>query len=346
MSEKLITEVTDLVKRLAAHQAALGLRNKQFAARYKDWLKSESTWIRLIQGKWVGVLNHDRIAASLRDLAARLESARGFDDESFLRELPFVTLLNAQWERLLGSKGDRRGLVVLAPEGCGKSWWASSVTKRDSTEEVSLNATAFYLRIRSTWKDKKLHLLQGMAVVLGAPMQKTPSLQHHSLVDHMRALGDVTVILDEAHNGGVELFKLLKDLIDETPARFVYLAFPTQYDEVRSKNTGAIAEARQFLRRCLRPVFDDYRNGISAEDVSAYLRARGLTDAGMAAFAASMAPRLAVNYNLSTLADAADEAQAEAEEDDRKPTLENVRQAVEQLISTASERRNGVKKTN
>lgn len=335
--KKLEQEINDLVTRLAEHQDALGLKNKEFAARYHQWLASSTTWMRLRQNKWQDILNHERIAEKLRDLTSRLDTARGFDAEAFIGELPFVTLMNAEYERLLGSRGDRRGIVALAPEGVGKSWWASGVNM-DNGEE-NRRATAFYLRIRSTWKDKPLHLLRALGLVLGAGQEKSPAAQQESLVHHMRALGPVVVVLDEAHNGGVALFKILKDLIDETPARFVYLAFPTQYDEVRSRNGGAIAEARQFLRRCLKPIFDDYRAGIGARDVSSYLRARGFKDAGLEKFAEAYVPRLAVNYNLSTLADAVDEAEAEADDSRRTPSLADVGRALDSLMSTAAERR-------
>ena len=337
-SNGLAAEIKLLTDRLISHQEALGLGNREFAARYQQWLSSESTWLRLRNGNWQDKLNVEKTHRKLRDLVERLESARGFDPQAFLDQLPFVRMMNAQLERLLGSRGDRRGLVALAPEGVGKSWWSSSITTiRDGTQNKT---TYFYVRLRSTWRDKPLHILRALALKLGAPLEKSPAVQQEALVDHMRSLGQMVVILDEAHNGGVALFKIVKDLIDETAWRFVYLAFPTQYDEVRSRNTGATAEARQFLRRCLRPIFDDYRTGITDGDVVAYLKGRGFkAGSEINQFAEHIAPRLANNYNQSTLADAVDDALAEADDLDRAATVADVRRAVESLTSSAAERR-------
>jgi hypothetical protein len=77
----------------------------------------------------------------------------------------------------------------------------------------------------------------------------------------------MTMFIDEAHEGGTTLMKIVKTLIDETPARFVQLAYPTEYDRVKTATAGALDEAKQLLGRTMKPVYDDYRNGLREEDV-------------------------------------------------------------------------------
>jgi hypothetical protein len=126
--------------------------------------------------------------------------------------------------------------------------------------------------------------------------------------------------------------KLLKDLIDETRVRFVYLAFPTEFDIVSGNSVGAIGEARQFLRRCIRPVFDTYRGGIGTADVLAFMSGSGFENNGeLKAFAAEVAPVLAGKHNLADLSDALNNARAEAEDSDARLTLALVKTAIEQI---------------
>ena len=76
-------QIKELVRRLAEHQAALGLSNSAFAGRYRQWLNSESSWLRLRSGNWDETLNADRWSRKLADLIQRLESGRSFDADSF-----------------------------------------------------------------------------------------------------------------------------------------------------------------------------------------------------------------------------------------------------------------------
>lgn len=333
--QQLNQQIKNLVARLEAHQQAVGQSNKEFASSYKEWLTSETSWTRLRNGNWDEKLNAQRWLKKLSALVQRVESGQSFNLDSFIQNLPFPTEFARHLKTLKDSQGDRRAMVVLAPEGVGKSWTAIHLCNRRNGETTPY----FYLRLRATWREKPLSIMQAMALLIGAPVERTPAGQQEQLINYMRTQGQKVLFLDEAHNGGVVLFKVLKDLIDETSWRFVYLAFPTQYDEVRSKNTGAIAEARQFLRRCVRPIFDDYRSGIGADDVEAYLKASGFKGP-VKEFAARQAPLLRAHYNLATLVDAIELAEGRTDEKaGRRATLEDVELAINTLTSTAAERR-------
>lgn len=326
-------QINALVKRFAAHQNLIGLKDGTFARRFQDYVGSEKTWMLLKAGKWEGHVNADRMLVNLKKFGDRLDGAASFDADSFNKTQPFVKGMDAEFDRLMGAPRDRRCMIALAPEGVGKSWWASAKLE----DKASLR---FYLRLNHTWREKTFHIAKAMSVKVGAPLMKSPAAQMEALIEMMRSLGEAVFILDEGHNGGVAVFKLLKDLIDETSWRFVYMAFPTEFDLVRSSSVGAMAEARQLFRRSVKPIFDTYRGGIGANDVASFLVTKGFPNKSeLKDFSAGIAPLLATNQNLSTLADAFDDAREKATDLSKPVTLEGVRTAVKALCSTAIERR-------
>lgn len=326
-------EIQALVVRFATFQDALKLTNRAFAARYRKWLGSEKTWKLLRDNQWQGHVRGERILPKLREFAHFIDASASYAPDEFHGKLPFVQSANVEFERLLGAGKDRRCLTILAPEGVGKSWWASNIVSEDPQRRI-------YLRLSHTWREKSFHIARGISQRLGAAEEKTPAGQMDVLIRRLRERQESVIFLDEGHNGGVAVMRLIKDLIDETPARFVYMAFPTEFDMVRTSSRGAVAEARQFLRRCVRPIFDDYRGGIGARDVFAFLVASGLARNGeLKTLAQDLAPILRHNYNLSTLSDAVDDARDRAEDLEEPLSLGMVRDAVLALCSTAQDRR-------
>lgn len=330
VTNEIVQQINALAARFKIHQGRLGLKDGPFARRYVEFLGSEKTWLKLRDGTWPGHVNADRILEKLKALDARLDGAASFDRSAFIVHMPFAARLSAEFDRLLGSTRDRRCLICLAPEGVGKSWWmAWKLAEKMATPR-------FYMRVRHTSREKSFHLLRAMSDKVGAPLAKNPADQMANLIDTLKSLGESVFFIDEGHNGGVVLFKLLKDLIDETPTRFVYAAFPTEFDAVRSSSGGGVAEARQLFRRSLKPIFDDWRDGTLPGDVEAFLLGSGFArNKETKAVAAQLAPLLARNQNISTLADALDEARSQEREIDCDLLVE----AVHTLCTTAVERR-------
>lgn len=325
MNDEMRKEIGALAARFSELQRTLGLKNGAFAARYRKYVGSEKAWNAVKDNRWDGYLNPEKLVAKLREFARFIDAAQSYDADEFVQGLPFVRNMNARFEALLGADKDRRCLLCLSPQGVGKSWWASSIVKDDPARRT-------YVRVPFTWREKPMHLTRGLASALNLPEKKNPAAQEAELIEGLRKREDHVVVIDEAHNGGVALMKLLKDLIDETRARFVYLAFPTEFDIVSGSGVGAIGEARQFLRRCLRPVFDTYRSGIGAADVVDFMAGSGVEKNGeLRAFAAEVAPVLAGKHNLADLSDALANARAEAEDADARLTLALVKSAIEQI---------------
>ena len=331
MSQETASQINQLVLRFAALQRSLGLSDGAFGARYRKFLNSVTSWQRLKQNKWQGILNEENCLRRLLEFAKHIEASAAFDAEEYIGTLPFIAELNAHFERLQGSTRDRRCLACLAPEGMGKSWWISSMVAAEPGKRV-------HVQISDMWRNKPLHLLCGIADKLSVPREKNPAHMMAALISALCALPEMVVFLDEGHNGGAALFPILKELIDKTPGRWGYFAFPTQFDLVRGSSGGALAESRQFLRRCIKPVFDDWRFGVTPEDVAAFLAARGFRRSGeLDKVADQLAPVLASNFNFTTLADALDEAAMDA--DGGQPSLAQVVEQVGALCSTARDRR-------
>ncbi len=331
-------EINELTKRFVAHQRALGLSDARFAGRYERFLGSHKTWLKLKCGDWAGHVNESRILDKLKKFAEQIDGARTFDSEQFYRTLPYVQQMNAQLERLLASPLDIRGLVALGPQGLGKSWWASDVMAQNAKEEQS--AKYFYLRLLASHRERSYQIARAIMEKLGGTCPPNPGDIMPALIAHAKALGEFVIIFDEAHNGGIALFKVLKDLIDETAMRFVYLGFPTEFDVIVGSNRSAIGESRQTLRRCLQPICDEFRDGVMVADVEAYLAGQGFPRNGeLRKVAAEIQPLITVRYNLTTLATAVREARKQAEDQDVKLTLGMVNSALQAQCATAASRR-------
>ena len=328
------TTIAELVKRFVGHQKALGLSDARFAARYERYLGSHKTWIKLKDGTWAGHVNEQRILVKLQSFAAQLDGARSYDADDFLSNLPYVRHMNAQFERLLASPLDIRGLISLAPQGVGKSWWASKVMEDERESKF------FYLRLLHSYREKGYQIACAILEKLSGQRPKNPADVMPTLIAHAKALGEFVLILDEAHNGGIALFKVLKDLIDETAVRFVYLGFPTEFDVITGTNKSAIGESRQTLRRCLQPICDEFRDGVMVGDVESFLAGQGFKrDGELRKVAREMQPYIAARYNLTTLASAVRDARKESEDAEVPITLGMITSAIQSLCATANARR-------
>jgi hypothetical protein len=320
--------IKQLAERFEQLRNALRLSNKRFALRFKRYLKSEKQWVALRDDKWEGYLNPERALHSLEGMAASLDG--GAPVETFFDILPFAQRMDAELERLLGTTTDRLCLVVLAATGAGKSVWG----RRRASDDPE---TSTYTRARPTWRENQFAILQGLSRDLGCPLEKSPRAQMDKLIDSLRGGQRRNIIIDEAHDGGVALLKVIKALIDETGSRFVYMAYPTEFDRVRSVSEGAVAEARQLLGRAQKPIFDDYRHGVQADDVEVFLAAAAGIQKDAKAVAEEMLPLVRGNGNLRVLADAIEEARDEA--DDKPITARMVHEALCCLCKARPEER-------
>lgn len=308
-------EIQKLATRFAALQKTLGLGDRAFFGRYKE-LGSEKSWSLIKEGNWRGAIKQGEVLKRLHAMRNRVDASSAFDANEYV-ELPSVKTFNQEFNRLLQAQKDRRGLIILASEGVGKTWWASRIVEEDP-------ARRFYVHLNATWKDKSMHLLRGIAERIGASIEANPASQQRAVIQKLNELKDPVLLIDEGHNGGITIWRILKDIISTTEARVVLMAFPTQFDQVRMSSTSAVAEARQFLRRCQRPIVEDYRYGAKVPDVVEFLVKAGGFSRGVdvTSLADQIAPMVSRNGNISLLSDALEEARAEADHRGETLTLE------------------------
>jgi hypothetical protein len=239
----------------------------------------------------------------------------GTPDAVFFRDLPFAQELIARVGALERSTTDRRILVALAPNGCGKT----SVARWSVAQSRSTRA---YCRLRPSWRNKSIHIANGLVRALGADDDALNAPEAEARLIAMLTGTPRTVFLDQAHEGGPALMHLLRALVDETPSRFVYLGYDTAFRRVASATTDSLIEAQAFLGRCLKPIFDVYKAGTAGRDVALYLqRAADLSVSASGSVAARVTPVLQRSTNLRLLDDAIQAARAADEDDEAKPDV-------------------------
>lgn len=305
-----LAEARAAVARLRQVQEILKLSDGQFVKRFIDakgglLLGSDRTWTRMRTDKWDDN-KPTKWLGRLKEACTRLDGGTPVRDPL---SLPFYEAMMAELDRLEAQMNDRRALVALAPTGTGKTVFARRAVELNRTKRV-------YVRAKPSWRESGPNICVGLYEGLtGESLQYVGYEEALKKVGKFLAAAPKTVIVDEAHEGGIELMKVLRHLIDETAARFVYLAYPTEYSRVVNANKGALAEARQFIGRSLKPIFTEYQDGTKPEDVAVILEHAGLSAMEAQVVAQEITPQLLVREGLRTLDDALEVALLNAEED-------------------------------
>lgn len=309
--EKWTTTQTDearaVVARLLDIQRARKLSDRQLVDEYPE-LGSQKTWRqRLVLANGEG-LNPERTLAKLRRIAVVLDG--GTPDAVFYGGLPFAKEVLARLTLLERTTTDRRILVVLAPNGTGKTTTARWAVSQSRT-------TRAYCRLRPGWRNKGVHIANGIARALGSDDACSSAADAEQRLITLLSGQPRTVFLDQAHEGGPALMHLVRALVDETPSRFVYLGYDTAFRRVQTANTDALIEAQAFLGRCQKPIFDAYKLGTQARDVSAFLQIGcGLIPAAADGIASRIVTLLQRHTNLRLLEDAVVRARAMSADDE------------------------------
>lgn len=321
-----MTEINPKLKKLVARvqglQEALGLSDAAFVARFQRHLGSTDTWRRRLLAGRFDELDRDKWARRLTAMVAEIDG--GSRVEEFLPEMPVARKLSAYYHRLQGQTTDRRCVVMLGVTGVGKTTSARAICAENPR-------TTAFVRANETWKDSKMQFAAGLARAIGLEVRSGSAAgTFQAVLENLKA-HPITIFIDESHEGGVLLFKLVKTLIDETQARFVLLSYPTKWRRLINASDDAHAEAQQLFGRTLKPVLDDYAAGTEVGDLEVFLReAAGLNGEARAA-AVQILPDVRKHGNLRLVADALDLCRANAEKQDREIDAAMVIAAVEAL---------------
>lgn len=309
-TEQQLAEATPIVERLKEIQAREHLSDRALVDLYPD-LTSARTWGRWKAGEW-GASNPERALMRLRRIVALLDGGTPVDERY---ALPFYRELRRKVDGIECTTTDRRILVVLAPNGVGKTTGARWL-------EDQARAKRKYCRMWPAWRNKELHIICGILRALGEESSFGAAADAERKLVSVLASLPITLFLDQAHEGGPALMHLLRMLVDETPSRFVYIGYDTAFRRVQAATTDSMIEARAFLGRCVKPIWDDYKHGIRQEDVATYLRDTGaIGGASAASVAGRITSVLQRTANLRLLADAVITAREQSDSDEVPPEI-------------------------
>lgn len=324
-----INAIEGLVDRLIRHQAAIGQNDTAFAKQYEEYLGSDRTWRHRIVAwrqadeagrKAIKEFDVQKWARKMQALVFKLDGQK-VSLERFFWEMPFTSMVVRLVNLLEQQTTDRRNLYILATTGVGKSLVAHSLVAQKKTERA-------YCRMHADCRNRERNILLRMTRAVGIFDVEKPGRLFPVLAEKLK-VNPVTLFIDEAHEGGTALMKIVKTLIDETPSRFVKLAYPTEYDRVLTATAGAMDEAKQLLGRTMKPIYDAYRDGLGHEDVIAFLKGSGLTEEGARDITPKILGMVRANGNLRVLEDAVADSLMVSQTHGMPMDAAMVRQAVE-----------------
>lgn len=309
------TEQVELLKSLIAQVRAYQGRepDSKFCKRWTEYVGTIDLWSRrLVAGDFAQVDIAGRIE-KLSEFLALLEGGSVIDE--IYEDLPFYQGFQKGLDFVESKTNDRRILAVLAATGCGKTYACIGAVRKKNARRKRVLIT-----VPDACRENKNSILGIICKALGcAPAAQGAIAAYHTVVENL-SREPKTLIFDEAHQGGVMLMRIIKDLVNRTrDSSFVYCALRTEFDRVRLSSSGAIVEAKQFLRRCQRPVQSAYADGLIAShgrdrDVQIYLEhATGDTKANCKKAETAILHALRSEGNLSTLSDVIEELQEKHE---------------------------------
>jgi hypothetical protein len=312
MDDKL-KEFDRLISRIERHQTDTGLSNGRFAARYAKFIGSEKTWAdRLKPRDFKSIATKiDKWLQKCRQFADELDGVNR--DGEIHAGYPIVRQAIYLYDSLNQRRDDRRCGWLLGIQGTGKTLALRYVQRENP-------AACVFLSANETWKDSRMCIARAIAAGIGSPVSASASETFHKAVARLKE-EPTTLLVDEAHEGGVLLMKLVKTIINETPSRVILAQYPTTWHRLNNGANDAYAEAQQLLRRTQRPVKTNWMAGLQAEDVKAFFKAHEME--GFNGIIEESLATIQQHGNYSLLADAHARASLLADDagDDITPRL-------------------------
>lgn len=257
-----LIELDQLVARIDRHRKTLGLSNAKFATRFQRHLKSADSWERtLLARDWTRI--GGRIEEWLKRCRFFVSEIDGGSSEETYLPIPIVRYIEGMFDRLQGATNDRRVVVVIGKTGAGKTYGMRAVHRANVTESAFVEADR-------SWR-KPLQMYIALARAVGAPEDTLSAGNTLALlITHLKG-APTTLFIDEAHEGGIDLFKTIKTLVNKTPAKFVIGTYPTAWSRLVNANVDAMREAQQLLGRTIKPIAMEWAEGVREKDVTAYI---------------------------------------------------------------------------
>ena len=313
-----------LIERIERHQQALKLNDSRFVARYQRHLGSTKTWRdRLIARNWAEIgATLTKWEQKLRIFVAELDGQVALVD--YQDKLPIALYGQQLYDVLQDQKNDRRVGWLIGPTGVGKSWTMARIKSDNPRDSV-------YLHLNRGAKDSMMVLSKQLARAVSASIGTSGADTFANVVEALIA-NPLTLIVDDVHEGGVLMLKLVKHLVDDTRVKLILGTYPTGWNALVNGSTDAMAECQQLLGRSVKPVNKTWVKGVTPLDVTYYLKA--FVDGSPAdckILADRITPILTRNGNFRALADAVELARINADEDGETLTCEMIGEALDSI---------------
>lgn len=323
-----LEELKRLVERVQKYQGTLKLSDKRFCARFQRFVGSSRTWRQRLCGEDIGDLDVDRWLKNLRTFVAGIEGA-GSELTDCIEELPIYDYGVTTYERLQGQTTDRRVAWLIGPTGVGKSWTMRSLADAEPVDTR-------YIHVNRGAKDSMMMIARQLAFYVGAGEAVSAAGTYSNVIDVLQA-SPMTLMIDDVHEGGVLMLKLLKHMIDESRVKLLLGTYPTAWAKLVGGSTDAHSEAQQLLGRSLKPINKTWLKGVTAGDVEVYLKATVGGNGECAHIAKSITPTIRKHGNLRVLDGALELARMNAEETGELLEPAMVQAAVHELCPDGKE---------
>ncbi|MDF3129260.1 AAA family ATPase [Kiritimatiellaeota bacterium B1221] len=305
------SRVNRLIERLELFQSSNNLSDVKFVSRFQKFLGSTKTWRqRLCARKWeeLAGAEGDGLGKWEQRLGALVAELDGSTDMTqYLDKLPISQYAAVMYERLQGQGSDRRCMMLVGNYGVGKTWAMRSIRRNNIGETVLIEADI-------SWRRSWSPIARALAEKLGAAQGNSAAATFQNVIDYLK-LNPQTLLVDEGHEGGVFILKMLKTLINETRCKVMIATYPTGWNKLTKSSQDAYQEARQLLGRTIKPIETRWAKGVTADDVEAYIEGFAPTvGTDSKALAKRITGKVRDNGNLRLLADAIDNAAIMAEE--------------------------------
>lgn len=312
--------VNALIERLEDFQKAIGLSDARFCARYQRYVGSAKQWRDRICGRnWAELGDAiDKWESRLAAMVTEIDCAA--DLQSFNPALPIAKYARVMFEKLQGASSDRRCVWLIADYGAGKSW----ALKKLRQEHPAVTA---YFECDPSRRSVG-QVIGQFAKALRVPVENSPSATWDKVLEHLRA-NPVTVLIDEAHEAGTPLLKMVKGAINQTRAKFILATYPTGWNRLKSGSHEALQEARQLMGRTIGPVNESWSDGVTAKDVEIALTGYGLNGEAKA-LSNQILPLIRGKGNFRVLDAGVEKARELA--DGNTPTAEGILEGVNVVI--------------
>jgi len=315
--------VNGYIERIERHQQALKLNDTRFVSRYQRYLGSTKTWRdRLCGRRWAELgRSLDKWEKKLAAFCADLDGASELTE--FMVQMPIARYGEMAYDALQGQTSDRRVSWLIGPTGVGKSWTMRWLYAENPTASA-------YIHVNRGAKDSLMQIARQLARAVGSTEEAGGASTFQNVVEALKA-NALTLLIDDVHEGGVLMLKLVKHLVDDTRAKFVLGTYPTAWGQLVNGSTDAHSEAQQLLGRSLKPVNRQWLKGLTPKDVEAYLKLSMGGNGECKVLAEHITPQLQRHGNLRALADALETARMNADDDDGELTPELVEAAVREI---------------